>query len=185
MNTRSLIVAIFAMVLVMSYPVLSLAKDKIEVDPFDISASKTEVKKLGIPTKPKVDALEQKAKDLFQNKKYKAAIPVLEDYAKQANFLANLISANLDPYYTADYDKRKKCPSSKIVPLIPLERLANEYKKKRNIAFAMKGECLVKLGNKKDAIPVLLKALDLLSLDEDAWWKRTRANLLGIIEVKE
>lgn len=95
-----------------------------------------------------------------------------------------MISANLDPYYGASYDDRKDYPYAKIKPLIPLETMANEYKKKRNIAFAMHGECLLKTGDKKAAIPLLLKALDLIDIDNEIWWERTRKNLLWIIEVE-
>jgi hypothetical protein len=80
-------------------------------------------------------------------------------------------------------DDRKDYSYEKLKPLIPLERLANDYKKKRNIAFAMQGDCLIKTGDNKSAIPVLLKALDLIHIDNDVWWERTRNNLLKVIEV--
>lgn len=159
------------------------AEEPKNVDPFDLSASSSKVKELGIITKPEVDALETKAKELFNAGKYKAAIPVLIEYSKKANWLANLIQASLDPYYGASYDDRKSYSYAKLKPLIPLESLANSYKKKRNIALAMQGECLLKTGDEKGAVPVLLKALDLIHIDNDVWWERTRNNLLGIIKV--
>ncbi|WP_274001534.1 hypothetical protein [Vibrio parahaemolyticus] len=95
-----------------------------------------------------------------------------------------MISASLAPYYGASYDDRKSYPYEKIKGLIPLENMANEYKGKRDIAFAMQGECLIKTGDTKAAIPVLLKTLDLLSIDNEVWWERTRNNLLDVIDVK-
>lgn len=154
------------------------------VDPFDLSESSLKVKELGLVTKPEVDALEVKAKKLYNEGNCKAAIPVLIEYSKKSNWLANMIAATLDPYYGASYDDRKSYSYDKLKPLIPLESLANDYKKKRNIAFAMQGECMIKTGDKKGAIPVLLKALDLLSLDEDMWWEKTRNNLLQTLEVE-
>ncbi|MBB1327378.1 hypothetical protein H5089_18080 [Pseudoalteromonas sp. SR45-1] len=154
------------------------------VDPFDLSASATKVKELGLITKPEVDALEEKAKSLFNAGDCKGAIPVLIDYSKKSNWLANMIQASLDPYYGASYDDRKGYSYAKLKPLIPLETMANDYKKKRNIAFAMQGECLVKVGDEKGAIPVLLKALDLIDIDNDVWWERTRNNLLKVIKVE-
>jgi hypothetical protein len=142
------------------------------------------VSELGVVTMPEVDALEIKAKELFNAGEYKSAIPILIEYSKKANWLANLISATLDPYYRASYDDRKSYSYAKLKPLIPLESLANDYKKKRNIAIAMQGECLLKIGDEKGAVPVLLKALDLIEIDNDVWWERTRNNLLKIIKVE-
>ncbi|ESP95043.1 hypothetical protein [Pseudoalteromonas luteoviolacea] len=153
------------------------------IDPFDLTASSSKVKELGLITQPEVDALEEKAKNLFSSGNCDKAIPVLIEYSKKANWLANMISATLDPYYGARYDDKKKFPYSKLKPLIPLETLANEYKQKRNIAFAMQGECLMKVGDNEKAIPLLLKALDLFGIENEVWWKRTRENLLNVINV--
>ncbi|MGI2938045.1 hypothetical protein [Vibrio diabolicus] len=158
---------------------------KLPTDPFDLSASTQQVGELGVITKADVDQLEERSRALFNDGKCKEAIPVLVEYSKKANWLANMISASLDPYYGASYDDRKAFPYEKIKPLIPLENMSNEYKSKRDIAFAMQGECLIKTGNKEAAIPVLLKTLDLLSIDNEVWWKRTRNNLLDIIGVSE
>ncbi|MDQ8205831.1 hypothetical protein [Pelagicoccus sp. SDUM812003] len=163
---------------------LCFSQDKEAKDPFDLSASSSKIEELGVITKAAVDELEIRARSLFNEEKYEDAIPVLEEYSKKANWLANMLAATLDPYYGASYDDRKDYPYKKIQPLIPLETMANEYKSKRNIAIAMRGECLLKIGNKKEAIPVLLNALDLIDIDNETWWQRTRNNLLSIIEVK-
>lgn len=154
-----------------------------DVDPFDLSASASKVEELGVITQPEVDSLEDRAKELFNSGNCEEAIPVLVEYTKKSNWLANMIAASLDPYYGASYDDRKGYSYEKLKPLIPLESLANDYKRKRNIAFAMQGECLIKTGDNKGAIPVLLKALDLIDIDNDVWWERTRNNLLEVIQV--
>ncbi|EOX3413601.1 hypothetical protein ACPFUN_003653, partial [Vibrio cholerae] len=156
---------------------------KSTADPFDLSTSTQLVGELGVITKADVDKLEEYSTKLFNEGNCQEAIPVLVEYSKKANWLANMISSTLEPYYGASYDDRKSFPFEKLKPLIPLEKMSNEYKSKRNIAFAMQGECLIKMGNKEAAIPVLLKTLDLLSLDNEVWWKRTRNNLLEIIRV--
>lgn len=161
----------------------ALAQDNKVVDPFDLSASVSKVQELGVITKPEVDALAVKAKALFNSGDCKAAIPLLVDLSKQSNWLANMIAATLDPYYGAAYDDRKNYSHLKLQPLIPLEKQANEYKDLRNIALAMQGECLVKVGDNKRAIPVLLKALDLFAIEDEYWWGRTRDNLLQVIQV--
>lgn len=173
---------LFGLLITLFATSLSAEEEKV-IDPFDLSESSSKITELGIITKPEVDALENKAKELFNAENYSAAIPVLTDYAKKSNWLANMIAANLEPYYSASYDERNEYPFAKLKPMVPLESMANDYKKKRNIAFAMKGECLVKLGKTEEAVPVLLKALDLINLDNEVWWKRTSNNLLGILKV--
>ena len=84
----------------------------------------------------------------------------------------------------AHHDDRKNYPFSKLKPLIPYEKLANSYKRKRNIAIAMHGECLAKLGDTHQAVSYLVKALDLIGIENEVWWKRTRENLYNIIEVQ-
>ena len=153
-------------------------------DPFDMSESSSKVSELGIVTKPQVDALENKAKELFNSGKCSEAIPVLSEYAKKANFLANIISSTLDPFYSASYDDRKSYPLYRIKVLSKYEKIANQYKRKRNIAIAMQGECLIKMGENKQAIPMLMKALKLIDIDSEIWWERTKKNLLDIVEVE-
>ena len=118
----------------------TLAEDKKIIDPFDLSASVSKVEELGVITKPDVDAIEEKATELFNEGNCEAAIPVLVEYSKKANWLAKMIAATLDPYYGASYEDRKNYSYDKLETLISLESLSNDYKKKRNIAFAMQGE---------------------------------------------
>ena len=150
------------------------------VDAFDITESISKVDDLGVITKSEVDSLEVEAKVLFNAGDFKEAIPVLIEFSNKANLLANLISASIDPYYRASYDEKQKCFFSKYRPE---ETLAKEYKEKRNIALAMQGECLLKTGDKKGAIIVLLKALYLIDINNEIWWDRTQNNLFSIIEV--
>ena len=67
--------------------------------------------------------------------------------------------------------------------MVPLETLSNNYKKERNIAIAMHGDCMLRIGDRARAIPLLTKSLDLLSLENEEWWEKTRNNLLSIVEV--
>lgn len=161
-----------------------MAQGTSDADPFDLSPSTAKVDELGVVTQTEVDGLEQRSKELFNAGNCKAAIPVLEEYAKKANWLANMVSATLDPYYGASRRDREDFSYTKLQKLIPLETLANNYKGKRNIAFAMQGECLMEMGENERAIPMLLKALDLIALEDTAWWDRTRENLLTILDVK-
>lgn len=161
------------------------AEEKAEPsDPFDLTESTKQVSELGVVTQKEVDALQTKATELYTAEDCQAALPVLKEFVRKSNWLANMVHATLDPYYGASYDDRKEYSYEKISKLIPYENLANGYKRKRNIAMAMQADCHTKLGNTKEAIPLLLKTLDLLELDNDIWWDKTRENLMQITGVK-
>lgn len=171
----------FSILIFLSFKIT--AEEKKISDPFDLSKSKSQVDELGIVTKTEVDTLEEKIRGLYSKGKCKEVIPLLDEYAKKSNWLANLISYTLEPYYGASYDDRKTYTYSKLEPLVPLETLSNNYKKKRNIAIAMHGDCMLRIGDRARAIPLLTKSLDLLSLENEEWWEKTRNNLLSIVEV--
>lgn len=82
---------------------LALAQE----DPFDLTATQEQVEELGIPSATKVEALGKEATSLFEGEECSAALPKLEAYARQANFLGNIISAGIEPYYDASHDDRK------------------------------------------------------------------------------
>lgn len=153
-------------------------------DPFDLSKTQKKLKELGIPTVLKVDKLEEKAKKLYQEGNYKDAIPALEQYAKQANWLSNLLAAGLEPYYGASYDDKKNVSYEILNPLIPIEGKVNEYRRKLDRAMVMQAECLAKIGKKGEAISLLVRALDLLNMKETEWWARARNDLYKIIDYK-
>ena len=150
-------------------------------DPFDLSSSREKLGKLGIPTQSAVSDLESKAKALVAANDCRNAIPALETCARQANTLANLISAGLQPFYGAGYDDRRK---ANVGPLAKYESLANDYKAKRNRAIVLQAECTAKLGQRDQAATLFINALNLLSVDDTEWWDRTRAGLYGFIDVK-
>lgn len=152
-------------------------------DPFDLSATDKNLAELGVPTVPEVEALEQQAKTFYSNENWEKAASALEEYAKKANWLSNIIAAGIEPYYGADYDDRKEYPYSKLKPLIPFETKANDYKKKRNRAMVMQAECLINLGQKDKAVSLLIKALDLINIKNEEWWNRARKQLYLLIEI--
>jgi len=153
-------------------------------DPFDLSATSKQVKDLGIPTVSEVAALESKANDLYAAGEWKEAAAAFDQFARKANWLANLIVAGLQPYYDASYDARKNIGYAKLQPLIPIESKANLYKEKRNHAMVMRAECLAKLGDNPQAISVLVGALDLIDIDDAVWWERGRKQLYALIGVE-
>ncbi|WP_113907496.1 hypothetical protein [Aliidiomarina celeris] len=170
--------------LLLTFSISALSQDGEIDDPFDVSERQSEIEELGVVKQPAVDALEERSRELFNSGDCVAAVPVLDEYARKSNALANVIAQTLEPYYSASYDDRQDFPTSRLQPLIPLESLANSYKQKRNIAYAMQGECLLKLGREEEALPILSRALDLIDIDNETWWVRTRNNLLQVVGVE-
>lgn len=153
-----------------------------ERDPFDVSAAAKMTKELGVPTTSEVQALEQEAKRLYDSGNCKAAEVALDKFARKANWLANLITGGLQPYYDAPYDERRGF--SGVNALVPFESLANDYRTKRNRAIVMRAECLLKLGQTSDGVMLLINALDLIDIDDHEWWSRARMQLYSVLEVR-
>ncbi len=143
------------------------AQTKPSDDPFDTSAAQKKIAELGVPTTASVADLEKQAGDLFTQRDCGKAIPALERFARQANWLANLVAAGVQPFYSASYDSRKNFGTG-VSELVPYERMANEYKSKRDRAMVMQAECVISLGQKDRAVSLLVRSLDLISIDDRA-----------------
>jgi len=154
-------------------------------DPFDLTEINSRIDELGVPTVNSVNELEVNSERLFDEGNCEEALPVLESFAKNANWLSNIIATGIEPYYGASYDSRDNFPYRKLKPLIPLEEQANLLRSKRNHSFVMQAECHEKLGNKEQAVALYIKALNLISLDDGEWWDRARAGLYTIVGVQE
>lgn len=154
-------------------------------DAFDTSADAKQVEELGVPTLSSVAASKKKADDLWSQKNYKKAAVAYAEYAKEVNWLANLVSAGLDPYYNASSSDRKEYypndTTMRTSALVKYELEANVYKTERNRAIMQEGLCYYYLNDYERALPLLLKALDLFSLDEVSNWKTTMTALYDII----
>ncbi|MEA4884927.1 MAG: hypothetical protein VB144_14960 [Clostridia bacterium] len=51
-----------------------------------------------------VKAIADHAKAVFASGRYEEAIPLLQEWAKKSNCLANMISGGLEPFYNASCD---------------------------------------------------------------------------------
>jgi hypothetical protein len=151
-------------------------------NPFDLSAARQAMGDDEMPTATSVAALEQQSQSLFATD-CKAAIDVLDKFARESNGLANYIAQTLRPYYNAPYEKTKKVGESRLNTLVPIEKLANDYKAKRNKAMVMEAECLVKTGDRSKAASLFFQALSFISIDEEESWDRARAGLFSILQV--
>jgi tetratricopeptide (TPR) repeat protein len=159
--------------------------DAKEADPFDLSKILASIEELGVPTVTTVSQIENNAKTLFEQEKWLEAAEAFGQAARHENWLANLISAGLEPYYGSSYDDKKTYDYSKLKSLIPLEKMSNEYKSRRNQSMILQAECYEQLGNKTKAVALYVKALDLMNVDEQIWWDKARVHLYSIIEVNQ
>lgn len=164
-------------------PASRIAAQKPDENPFDTSVYQKEISDLGVPTTKDVEDAATKAQQLFESGNYEEALPALEEWARKANWLANIISGALEPFYSASYDARKSFPWSRLNLLTSYERTANRLKSDRNHAMVMQAECLVKLGRTTQAVGIYLKALDLIDIGDWDWWVRALNGLYSIIGV--
>ena len=162
----------------------SIAADKPankETDPFDVTTLQKRIEETGVPTPQLVQQLEVKATALAKDAKWQEAAEAYAAFARSANWLANLIEAGLQPFYNASSDERNRynIPDSDI----KFEKLGNDYKKKRNEAMVIQAECLIRMGDTKRAVPILIRSLELINIMDTELWTRARKDLYSIIQV--
>lgn len=153
---------------------------------FDLTEQEEKIKELGIPTTKSVAELKKNADDLWKAEDYAAAAEAYAVYAKQANWLANIISAALEPFYGASYDDRKSFSISSFdktskYKLASCETKANSYKSERNRAMLYEGLCYYNLEQYELALPLLIKALDLIAIDDKTNWQLGMNALYDIV----
>lgn len=153
-------------------------------DPTDIGGILKEIDELGLPTVDSVKELKDRAYKLYEEKDYLQAAEAFKLYSKNVNWLANLISSGLEPYYGASYEDRKEYPYAKLKPLIPYETQTNKYRVERNIAMVKEALCYIEFGEKSKAASLLYKSLDLIDIDNYTLWEEARIALYKLIGVK-
>lgn len=176
---------IFFALLFVAYSINAQVKEKEEIknlDPLDISIELEQINKYGTPTVSTVDELGQKAEALYISQSWKEAIIAFEDYAKNANWLANLLSQCVEPYYSASYNEKERMSISAIKTYSLYMDKSNAYTQSRNRAYVKIGLCYKNLGDIKKATVYLYKALDLLPLNDFEYWNISRNTLAEIIQ---
>lgn len=123
----------------------------------------------------------------MEKKDYQNAANAYAIYAKQVNWLANLITAGLEPFYGAKYDDRKSFYPRILSysDLTAAENKANEYKGERNRAMLYEGLCYYNMDEYETALPLLIKALDLIEIKDEANWKLGMESLYTIIGYRD
>ncbi len=161
-------------------------------DEFDVSADAAKVSELGIPTVSSVAELKSKADSLWKAGDYQAAAEAYSIYAKNANWLANLIAAGCEPFYGGSKDEQsnfssyyKKFSYGGFFSTISNgESKSNSYKSERNRAMAYEALCYYKLGDYVTAVPLLTKALDVIEINQVEYWELCTNALYDIVGLK-
>ena len=157
-------------------------------DEFDVSVDAAKVSELGIPTVSSVAEMKSKADSLWDAGDYQAAAEAYSIYAKNANWLANLIAAGCEPYYGRTANEQERfCSEAKggfYRTVANGEKQSNSYKIERNRAMAYEALCYYKLGDYVTAVPLLTKALDVIEIDEVDYWELCTNALYDIVGLK-
>lgn len=149
-------------------------------DPLDLSKYETMINKEGFPTRTEVSNLEAAANDAYKSGDCETAIPIIVDYYTKANSLGNVIKQGIEPYYSADYKEREETNlNSEIEQLAAAETEFNMLVRKRNAAWVMEADCLIKTGKRDEGIVRLFRALEYISIDTEdrELWQRARVML--------
>jgi tetratricopeptide (TPR) repeat protein len=162
-----------------------LAQENLSNEPFDLSEYEDEIKESGIPTPDEVESLKNSAMNLFNEGSYQEAEKALDQWAKSANWLANIVVSGLEPFYAASYDDRDSFPYSKVEKISSYEGLANDLKSQRNKAMVIRAEALSKLNNNEKAVQLYIKTLNIIDIDNWDLWIRAANGLYEIINVEK
>ena len=154
---------------------------KKDSDPLDITRELNRIADYGVPTVDLVNRLKLKAETLYEEGLWQDAIDAYVEYAKKANWLANLLSQCLEPYYSASYKSQESISYARLKKYIPYESAANDLKEGRNHAYVRIGLCYKNLGNIENAVAYLYKGLDLIDIKSTEDWDLATEALSEII----
>lgn len=183
MKVKHARVCVFVCLLVILLGAPGYAETESEMDILDLTQYRTLVDEFGMPTTESVKEIAEAAQSTFDAGDYEVAIPLLEEWAQSANWLANMIVSGLKPFYRASYDDRKEFSYSKVAALVVYETTANSLKRDRNHAMVMIAECHVQTGRLDVAVSMYMKALNLLDVNDWEWWTRAANGLFELIGV--
>lgn len=162
-------------------PVAVLGEEGITADVLDNSAELAQVEENGIPTEALVNELKANADALYVEGKYEEAADAYYETAHKANFLANIMSKCIEPYYSSTSDS-KSVPDEIYDDLLALENRANNLKEMRNTCYVYQGLCCSKMGDDETALAVLLDALDIIENSQHGLWILAAEEVMSIIQ---
>lgn len=149
-----------------------------------IRSTTEQVERLGVPSPEEVDSLRERAYSLYEADSCSTAVEALRNHAEKANWLANVISQGLEPFYDASYDDQENISAGRVRILGNFEDSANELKRERNESYVMVAECEKQMGNQNVAMVYYMSALDLIDVEDQSLWDRARTGLYEAVGVE-
>lgn len=149
-----------------------------------IRSTSQQVERLGVPSPQQVDSLRERAYNLYEADSCSTAVKALQTHAKKANWLTNVISQGLEPFYDASYDDQENVSAGRVRILGNFEDSANELKRERNESYVMIAECEREMGNQNVAMVYYMSALDLIDVEDQSLWDRARTGLYETVGVE-
>lgn len=148
----------------------------------EILAEMNELFASGIPTVPEVEELRIVADSLYQAEQWSEAAMAYIKLADDANVLANLLSAAMQPYFNASIDAKRSF-GYKIDEMTYMLQRSNYFKSVRNYAYLYLGKCYEYQGEVELAVLYLYKALNHLSISEISNWGMGARSIANIVEL--
>lgn len=131
-----------------------------------------------------VEKIEAEINVYYREERYDEFMMHVDSYCDQANALAAAIKQGIEPYYKSLIDQNGMSFSNIVDEMADAERYYNGIILKRNAAWVMKAECLLKLGKNDLAVGVLSSVLDsmtLIGFEEFKLWTRARNMLWNLV----
>lgn len=109
------------------------------------------------------------------------AIPEIIRFYEAANQVSNLIRRGNEPYYSARRDDQDSIARSSALlnELVKAENTFNRLLRQRNRAWVEEAKCLLSMGEKRQAVTRLFRALDYIGGSERELWEEARTLLWG------
>lgn len=163
-------------------PVAVIAEEN-NTDVLDNSAELAEVQSNGIPTEAIVNEMKANADALYAEGKYQEAADAYSEVAQKANYLANIMSQCLEPYYSSSSSSLPNGIEIKC-NLEALGKKANALKTIRNNCYVYEGVCYSKMGDDETALAILIKALDIVEYFQSDLWTIAAEEIMNIIDYR-
>ena len=158
-----------------------VAEESETVDVLDNTAELKQVEENGIPTSEMVRELKENADALYEAQDYEKAAEAYDETARKANYLANIMSQCIEPYYSSR-NESKTIPDEILDDMLVFESTSNELKGIRDLCYVYQGICYNRSGDSEMALAILYRALDLITDKEEDAWTLAAKEIMGIIQ---
>ena len=136
------------------------------------------------PKLAEVAALREEYIDIIRSSGCEEALPLITEFHKSANSVANIIRRGNEPFYDASRDEREAVMRKPQLrdELVAAERAFNALLRDRNEAWVEEARCMIEMGNSRDGVAGLMRALNFISPSETEIWQKARQLLWEQVE---